>query len=167
MIIDVSKFSKEYIVKKLTYLNIDEILEVCKENPQYYKYCDKVPTKDLILNDLEATPFGIDIKDKYYVGFYQENKLIAVMDLIRGYPTKESAFIGFFMMSSKFQGKNIGTKIVQETLEYLKQCAFKKVRLGMEKENPQSTSFWNKNGFKLVKETSQNQIVIWIVEKEI
>lgn len=167
MIIDVSKLSKEYVVKKLTYLNIDEILEVCKENPQYYKYCDKVASKDLILNDLKATPSGIEIKDKYYVGFYQENKLIAIMDLIKGYPSKEHVFIGFFMMSFKFQGKNIGTKIVQDTLKYLKQCGFKKVRLGMEKENPQSTSFWNKNGFKLVKETSQNQIVIWIVEREI
>ena len=31
-----------------------------------------------------------------------------IMDLIDGYPAKEVAYIGFFMMNPKYQGKRIG-----------------------------------------------------------
>ena len=33
-------------------------------------------------------PDNIDIKDKYYVGYFKNEKLIAVLDLIDGYPKK-------------------------------------------------------------------------------
>ena len=76
----------------------DSILELCKGNTQYYLYCQAKPSREQILNDLHITPPGIDSSDKYYIGFYQENTLVAVMDLIDGYPAPGIAFIGFFMM---------------------------------------------------------------------
>lgn len=45
----------------------------------------------------------MSFKDKYYVGFYHKDKLVAVMDLIVKYPNDETAFIGFFMMAKKLQ----------------------------------------------------------------
>lgn len=34
--------------------------------------------------------------DKYYIGYFEGEKLVAVMDLILNFPNKETAFIGFF-----------------------------------------------------------------------
>ena len=33
------------------------------------------------------------MNDKYYIGFFKRDKLIAVMDLIMDYPKKKTAFI--------------------------------------------------------------------------
>ena len=69
------------------------------------------------------------------------------MDLILDYPNEKTAFIGFFMMNRDYQGKGIGTQIIDEAFAYLKEKDFEKVRLAYAKGNPQSEAFWTKNGF--------------------
>ena len=71
------------------------------------------------------------------------------MDLITAYPDDETAFIGFFMLNIKYQHKGIAYRIIKESIEYLKTEGYKKIRLGVDKGNPQSFSFWKKNGYKV------------------
>ena len=69
------------------------------------------------------------LSDKYYVGFYRGEDLIAVMDLIEGYPKKSVAFIGFFMTDVSIQKNGIGTKIIKNICNYLKTLKFYSVQL--------------------------------------
>ncbi|MBR2706723.1 MAG: GNAT family N-acetyltransferase, partial [Mogibacterium sp.] len=49
---------------------------------------------------------------KHFVGFYNEDDvLIAVMDLITGYPESDDAFIGWLMVNGEMQGRGIGSGI--------------------------------------------------------
>ena len=50
------------------------------------------------------------MEQKYYIGFFENSMLVAIMDLIDGYPNSNSAFIGFFMMSRTLQGVGIGSR---------------------------------------------------------
>jgi hypothetical protein len=54
----------------------EDILEFCKENTQYYEYCQAEPTLEQVMSDLHLAPPGIGPKDKYYVGFYQDDDLV-------------------------------------------------------------------------------------------
>lgn len=45
-------------------------------------------TRKSIESDMMTLPDNIDIKDKYYVGYFKNEKLIAVLDLIDGYPKR-------------------------------------------------------------------------------
>lgn len=105
-------------------------------------------TIDSIKKDLRALPKGKSFDDKYYIGFYQKEKLVAVMDFITEYPNKETVYIGFFMMNKKMQGKGIGTDIIAEVCSCLKENGFSKVELGYVKKNLQSERFWLKNHFE-------------------
>ena len=96
--------------------------------------------------------FNIDIKDKYYVGYFKNEKLIAVLDLIDGYPKKDIVFIGFFMMDINIQKNGIGSAIVNELIKYLTTLEYKEVRLGWINGNLQAEHFWIKNGFCPIKE---------------
>ena len=96
--IDITKLNSDYDIRKLDDSDSDSIVELCKGNMQFYKYCELKPTKEQIIHDLHITPPGKELSDKYYVGFYQKDILIAVMDLIDGYPKQDIAFIGFFMI---------------------------------------------------------------------
>ena len=78
------------------------------------------------------------------------------MDLILGYPTDEIAFIGLFMTNRQYQNKGVGSNIIQDVCNYLKQLGYKKVRIGVDKENPQSNSFWKKNGVYLISTKEYN-----------
>ena len=61
------------------------------------------------------------------------------------------------MMDVNYQNKGIGSRVIGEVLSYLKSENYEKIRLGVGKGNPQSYSFWNKNGFVTVEE---NQYII-------
>ena len=71
------------------------------------------------------------------------------MDLITAYPDDETAFIGFFVLNIKYQHKCIASRIIKESIEYLKTEVYKKISLDVDKDNPQSFSCWKKNGFKV------------------
>ena len=89
------------------------------------------------------------------------------MDLIDGYPEPETAFIGFFMMNKDLQGQGIGTAIIQETAAYLKTAGKTAIRLAIDKGNPQSTYFWKKNGFIVIKEVDRNGWTALVAEKKL
>ena len=130
-----------------------------KANPQFYKYTDSEPTKEEVINDMKITPPGIDISRKYYIGFYKSNELIAIMDLIDGYPSEDVAYIGFFMINNKYQGQGIGSSIIYDLERYLKEIGKKSIQLAIDKGNPQSTNFWQKNGFVVFEEIKKGNYI--------
>ena len=140
-------FSNKYSVRKIETENIKQVAELCRENTLFYKYCPPFATEETILDDIKALPKGKSKEDKYYVGFFDYDSLIAVMDLIDAYPDKDTAFIGFFMTNTSIQNHGIGTQIIEELSQYLKNQGYKYIKLGWVKGNYQSESFWHKNHF--------------------
>ena len=162
--LDISKLSRTYEVRRLNDAHVEEIFALCKGNTQYYRYCEAQPTREQVLNDLHITPPGIDLSAKYYIGFYQDHELIAVMDLIDGYPDPDICFIGFFMMNKAYQGRQIGSGIIREASEYLRSLGYQAIRLAIDKGNPQSSHFWKKNGFPVIKEVDRNGWTVLVAE---
>lgn len=154
MNIDINMLSDEYKVHKLTEDDIEDIFNLCIKNSLYYKHCPPLVTREIICDDMVALPPKVNISDKYYVGFYCGEELIAIMDLIDGYPEKSVAFIGFFITDVSIQKNGIGTKIIKNVCNYLKTLKFQSIQLAWVKGNPQSENFWIKNGFVKIKETS-------------
>lgn len=143
----IENFSKKYVVRRITHAEVKQVFSLCKENEMFYQYCPPFVTEKSIIDDLKAVPNGKSKKDKYYVGFFDGNRLIAVMDLIDAYPDESTALIGFFMTNTSIQNQGVGTQIIQELSQYLKSQRHNHIRLGWAKGNPQSESFWHKNGF--------------------
>ena len=103
---------------------------LCGKNHLYYQHCPPYVTRKSIESDMMALPDNVDFRDKYYVGYFKNEKLIAVLDLIDGYPKKDIVFIGFFMMDISIQKSGIGSAIVNELIKYLTTLKYKEVRLG-------------------------------------
>ena len=162
--IDISRLSKQFDVRKLGDSDVDIILELCRENTQYYQYCGAETSKEQILEDLHSIPPGIG---KYYICFFRKSILIAVMDLIDGYPEPDVAYVGFFMMKKEEQGRQIGSTIIQETAAYLKETGKTAIQLGIDQENPQSTYFWKKNGFHVIREVDLDGWTALVAEKKL
>ena len=159
---EVQLLSKKYIVKKLKDEDISSIFSLCKKNKTYYKYCPPMVSEQSIKEDMLALPKHKTLDDKYFVGFYDEDKLIAIMDLITNYPNKKTCFIGLLMLNVTRQNKGIGSLIVDDIKTYLKELNYKYIRLAWIKDNKQAEYFWKKNGFVEIKETrdQNNHIVI-------
>lgn len=154
--IQVALFSNKYKVRILTDKDIHKIYALLSKNVLYYKYCPPFVTIQSIQEDMRILPPGKTAEDKYYAGFYQEEKLIAVIDLIDGYPESKIIYIGFFMMDVSVQRKGIGTEIINDLCQYLSGLKYTSIRLAWIKGNSQSENFWIKNGFIPLRETTSN-----------
>ena len=147
VIMDISLLSRRYFVKKLNESDAANVYELCRRNTLYYQYCPPFVSEQSIIEDMNALPPNKDFCDKYYLGYYNEQKLIAVMDLIMDYPDESIAFIGFFMTDVSVQNAGFGSEIIDELCRKLMEAGVKSIRLGWVKGNPQAESFWHKNKF--------------------
>jgi len=163
---DIQNFSSKYIVKQFTDKDIPDIYAVAKMNVTYYKYMKMEPTYENLKEVITVLPPNTTMEDKFFLGFYSDNKLIAILDLILKYPTDDTAFIGWFMMNKNFQHKGIGTKIVTDIFAYLKVKGFSFIRLGYIKGNSESKSFWINNGFTPIGvELQEDNYTIVVMER--
>ena len=150
--VKIKDFSKTFYVRKLDKDDIELIYDLSCKNHIYYQYHPPFVTRESILDDMKALPPGKSYDDKYYIGFFENDSLVAIMDLILDYPTKGIAFIGLFMTNIQYQHKGIGSNIISEITMSLQSLGYRKIRLGVDKGNPQSYSFWSKNNFNVVSE---------------
>ena len=144
---DITLLSDRYLVRRMTEDNIAEIYALCSKNTLYYQHCPPFVTEGSIAGDMKALPPNKDYSDKHYLGYYDAEKLIAVMDLILRFPDKDTAFIGFFMTEVSVQNLGIGSGIIDALCSYLCKLGFSSVRLGWVKGNPQAEHFWKKKQF--------------------
>lgn len=149
---DIEPISKTYCVRRLGKGDVEIVYDLMRSNDIFYQYHPPFVTRESILEDMEALPPEKGIEDKYYVGFFEGDALIALLDLIDGYPEEKIAFIGLLMTDAKRQRKGIGTTIVGELAAALKAQGFQAIRIGVDKGNPQSNAFWRKNGFVAIRE---------------
>lgn len=157
MKLEINELSSIYRVNQLEVKDIPEILSLCKGNPLYYKYYKPEASAESIENDLYALPPGKTLEDKYFVGLYDGQQMVAVLDLIVGYPNIKSAYIGWFMVHKEYQGDGLGTRLVCEIIDYLAEKKFRDVQLCYVKGNEQAETFWLKNKFTPIDEEVERQ----------
>ena len=142
------KIFAPYKARKLTEANVPDILDLYLENTEYFMHCPPSPSRETVKEDLTALPPGKKAADKYFIGIFDGDFLVAVMDLIDRYPDNRTAFIGLFMVSKSCQRKGVGTYIVKALSQTLKAEGYMRIRLGYMKTNLSAQSFWLKQGFQ-------------------
>ena len=143
----VAELAGEYAVRELTQADIPEMLRLANTNPLYYQYMRPDPTTENLLEDLTALPSRRTPADKHFFGWFDGERLVAMMDLIWRHPQPDMAFIGWFILDAAVQGRGVGRRLVSEVLSMLKKQGVTEVRLGCIEGNPQSEHFWRICGF--------------------
>ena len=144
---NIAELSSRYSVRRLDRADAGIVLSLCAKNGLFYRYCPPGPSEESVIRDMQALPPKKDISDKYFLGYFRDGALIAVLDLIAAYPDEKTAFIGFFMTDTSVQNKGTGSGMIGELCAFLRRNGFSRVRLGWVKGNPQSEHFWHKCGF--------------------
>ena len=135
-------------VRKLSHSDLPALLSLCLGNPQYYAFLGEEPTPDALAAEMAELPPGCFPDQKSYLGFFDAGgNLIAVLDLVRGYPAEGCAFIGFFMVDASRQGAGVGSLLISQLLNRLRCEGVSRVRLAYIEGNEQSRHFWEKCGF--------------------
>ncbi len=142
----ISDLTQRYQVDSMTN-HLEELTALYQENPQYFAAIgQEVPTENL-WEDLVAVPAGKSSTDKCFLGFWDGEKLVAVLEMVIDYPDENIAYVGLFMMSASRQRTGEGSRIMEEVFDWLRRDGYTWVELAYAYGNEQSENFWRKNGF--------------------
>ena len=146
--LDIGSFATDYEVKKITEADITDVYRLCKSNKRYYRTMGMFPTRESLTEVISEIPGDAGKQNKYFVGFFDnDDRLVAVMDLITRYPEPDAAFIGWFMVDAELQGRGIGSQIFADVRAALQGAGFRSVSLGVVKEYSDALTFWQNQGF--------------------
>lgn len=146
---DIEILSSEYDVRAITESEISDVYRLCKSNRKYYRYIHKEPTLRNLTDVISELPEGTGKEDKHFVGFYDDDgQLVAILDLITGYPENDDAFIGWFMVDAALQHQGIGSQIFADVRAAMKAQGYDYISVGCVEANTEALSFWQGQGFK-------------------
>jgi ribosomal protein S18 acetylase RimI-like enzyme len=100
---------------------------------------------------LMMRPEGLPEESKKVFGFWDDERLVAVVDLLRGYPNEHTAFIGLLQVHGQHQGRGAGAAAYREMERYVERewPEVRTLRLAVVETNAQQAQgFWVRQGFE-------------------
>lgn len=157
-VICIEAICPQYPARRLVAQDLPQVYKLCQGNTTFYEYNKESVTLAAVEADFTALPPGIALEDKYYLGFYQQGSLVALLDVIAHYPRAETAHIGLFMVEQACQGQGLGREIIGGLLRQLRCAGFARARLGCIVGNKEGEAFWQRMGFVPTGELSQREL---------
>ena len=109
---DITALSARYSVRRLTPDDAQVVYALCRENSLYYQHCPPFVTEEGIIGDMAALPPRKTLSDKYYVGYFDGEKLVGVLGV-----RKDRRHICFFFVDGQHHRRGIGTGLFRRMLE--------------------------------------------------
>ena len=116
-----------YQVRRLTEEAGDEIFALQRRHPEYHAlFLNHKVKKADVLSDLTSIPEGVLPENKFYLGIYDADDLVAIADVILNFPTSKTAWLGLIMVDYDVVGQGIG-KIIEKLKQALMRERFKQL----------------------------------------
>ena len=166
---DIHTLSCQYETRRITEQDIGYVYHLARSNSRYYHHMHQKPTRQNLTEVIRVMPDGTLPRDKHFVGFYDsDNQLIGILDLITGYPQKDDAYIGWFMLDARLQGEGIGSQLFADIRASLRAQGYDHISLGVVKTNTEAAAFWEKQGFRYSgREIAQENYTTCVMEMDI
>ena len=130
--------------------DISALQKVFESAPQYsILTTGSATTPDAATSTFQTLPNGKSFEDKFVFGILHKGQTIGCVDLVRSFPTENTAMLGLLLLDEKFQRKGFGKQSLVEIENELKSWKIiNKIRIAVIKNNTSAFSFWRSMGFQ-------------------
>lgn len=106
--------------------------------------------------------------EKEVLGVF-DPELVGVVDLLHGYPTPDTCFIGLLVLRPELRGRGLGRRVEQALVQ---RSSGAKVRLAVNHDNPKGRAFWESCGYRVIAEVPLREAVdptptCWLLQKRL
>ena len=147
----IETLSSDFEVRRIAEQDVPDVFDLCRSNVRYYRGLDQKPARQRLTKGLSALPEGASADQRYLLGFYEDGKPVAILDLIPGYPDKDSAYIGWFTVEAQRRYAGIGSQLFADIRAGLKARGVRCLSLACP-AGEEALAFWEKQGFARTKE---------------
>ena len=155
--LDLQTLSTSFEARAIESEDIPSVFALARSNRVYYRYLNERPTRSNLTAHITDLPEGATPAGKHFVGFYDEDGyLVAVMDLVCGWPTATDAFIGWFMVAADMQRQGVGSQLFADVRAALEAQGYTRIRLQLPERDADGIAFWESQGFALTGERDES-----------
>ena len=152
--LDIKALSSEYEAREVGGSDVTDVMLLARSNRRYWREAGEKPTQKAVTSIIETVPEGAEAK--HFVGFYDEyGLLVAVMDLILGYPDHGSALIRWFTVAADLQRQGVGSQIFADVRAALSAQGYAHIELVAPARAEEVIAFWTAQGFEQVGEATE------------
>lgn len=133
------------------FMNLQTVLEAA---PNFSHRTTGVhPDASAAQSMITALPPNKDYKDKFVFNVYRNKMPVGCVDLIRGYPDNETAWIGLLLIDERLHGQGLGRAAYEKTERQIRSWSeIRRIGISVVKTNDVAIPFWQKMGFSLTGE---------------
>jgi uncharacterized protein len=139
------------VLRELTPGDVNALQELIESDPGYTERVTGYPPGAADAQSLlMMRPDGLPEAQKKVLGRWDGEQLVAVVDLLRGYPNERTAFIGLLEVHGRHRGKGVGAAAYRGVEEYVGRewPEVRTLRLAVVETNAgQAQGFWERLGF--------------------
>ena len=94
--------------------DVDRLQAVLEGAPEYSLVVEgRLPPSNAAIELLDALPPGKDHSDKYVYEVVHEAEVVGCLEMVRGYPDTDIAFIGLLLFREGYQGRGFGPRVLR------------------------------------------------------
>jgi uncharacterized protein len=139
------------VLRPVTPDDVDALQELIESDPGYTERITGYPPGPADAQSLlMMRPEGLAEDAKLVLGGFVDDRLVAVVDLLRGFPNDHTAYIGLLEVHWNHQGTGLGKAAYEEVQRYVETSwpEIDTLRLAIVDTNARiATGFWQKVGF--------------------
>ena len=111
-------------------------------------------TMEECIKGTEALPPETSMNQKFYMGFYRDDRLEIIMDLTVDYQDKGIVWLGLLMVDGNLKRRGLGRVVVLALIKMLLSNGFYSIQLGVIESNYSALSFWNSLNFNEIRRST-------------
>ena len=81
------------------------------------------------------------------------------MDLVRGYPTETTAYIGLLLFSESHQGRGLGAQVLAYVRSLAQSWGCRHLRIAVISTNVRAFGFWQREGFEEIEKAKNSRFI--------
>lgn len=136
----------EYTVQALTLADASNVWEVLRDDGGY---CRRVEGREPAPRDAETLfttfPPGVDEFRKHVIGMFDQGTLVAVADVVQGWPDETTNFIGLLHVKASRHGQGVATRLHEQIV---RRYPAGRWRLSVVDTNVAVLPFWRSLGYE-------------------
>jgi RimJ/RimL family protein N-acetyltransferase len=136
----------------LSAADLDLIIQLNKTCSDFFSFQNGLPpSEDDAREIFEFVPPQSHGATKLPIGIFHAERLVGVMDVLRGYRATSDWYIGFMLLAPSFRGQGFGTEIHSGFVSYARRGGTQRLLIAVLEANDSARRFWLRLGYRKVK----------------
>ena len=144
--------AERFTAQVLSAADLDLVIHLNNTCSDFFLFQNGVPPGEGDAREIfEQVPSPSSGVAKLPIGIFNSERLVGVLDVLRGYPTNSEWYIGLMLLASSFRGQGFGTEIHNEFVRYARSAGAHRLLLAVLEANESARRFWLRLGYSKIK----------------